>query len=53
MKTIVLIVAGKYDFGAPYFLWNDFGKQMPDYTFYLFEDAGYAGGAGQIRSASD
>lgn len=39
--TPVLVIAGKYDFGAPYFLWKDFGKKMPDYTFYLFEDAGH------------
>lgn len=39
--TPVLVISGKYDFGAPYLLWKDFGKTMPDYTFHLFENAGH------------
>ncbi|HLP72911.1 MAG TPA: alpha/beta hydrolase [Bacteroidales bacterium] len=41
INTPVLVISGKYDFGAPYFLWKDFGKNMPDYTFHIFEDAGH------------
>lgn len=41
ISTPVLVMSGKYDFVFPHLLWKDFGKQMPDYTFHLFEDAGH------------
>ncbi len=37
----VLVLAGKYDFGAPYFLWDDVVPTMPRATFHLFENAGH------------
>ena len=37
----VLVIAGRYDFGAPYFLWEEVGRSIPDYTFHLFENAGH------------
>jgi len=39
--TPVLVISGKYDFKAPYLIWKDFGKNMPDNTFHLFENAGH------------
>ena len=41
IRTPVLVLAGRYDFGAPYFLWEEVGKIILDYTFYLFEAAGH------------
>ena len=41
IDTPVLVIAGKYDFGAPYFLWESVGTTMPDFTFHLFENAGH------------
>jgi proline iminopeptidase len=41
ISTPVLVMSGKYDFVFPHLLWKDFGKEMPDYTFYLFDDAGH------------
>lgn len=41
IRVPVLVIAGKYDFGAPHFLWNDVGAVMPDFTFQLFENAGH------------
>jgi proline iminopeptidase len=41
VRTPVLVIAGKFDFGAPYFLWEEVGQSIPDYTFHLFEDAGH------------
>jgi proline iminopeptidase len=41
ITTPVLVISGKYDFGAPFFIWKDFGGKMPDYTFHLFEDSGH------------
>jgi beta-lactamase class A len=37
----VLVVAGKFDFGAPHFLWTEVGQRITDYTFHLFEYAGH------------
>jgi proline iminopeptidase len=37
----VLVITGRFDFGAPYFLWEEVGKLIPDYTFHVFENAGH------------
>lgn len=37
----VLVIAGRYDFWAPYYLWKDVKDLMPDFTFHLFENAGH------------
>jgi proline iminopeptidase len=41
IQTPVLVLSGRYDFGAPYYLWEDVGEGVQDYTFYLFEEAGH------------
>jgi proline iminopeptidase len=41
IKSPVLVIAGRYDFSAPYFLWDDVKEIIPDFTFYLFENAGH------------
>ena len=41
IRTPVLVISGRYDFGAPYFLWEDLEGVMPDFRFHLFEDAGH------------
>jgi proline iminopeptidase len=41
IRTPVLVISGKYDFGAPYFLWEDLEGVMPEFRFHLFEDAGH------------
>jgi proline iminopeptidase len=41
IRTPVLVISGRYDFGAPYFLWDEVGPLIEDYTFHLFERAGH------------
>lgn len=41
IKTPVLVIAGKYDFGAPYYLWQAFEDKIPDLTLHVFENAGH------------
>lgn len=41
IKTSVLVIAGRYDYWAPYFLWDDVKNIIPDFTFHLFENAGH------------
>ena len=41
IKNPVLVIAGRYDFSAPYFLWDDVKDKVPDFTFYHFEYAGH------------
>lgn len=41
IRTPILVMSGKYDFGAPYFLWEPFKKIIPDFTFYYFRKAGH------------
>lgn len=41
VQVPVLVVAGRYDFSAPFFLWNGVGARIPDYTFKLFDNAGH------------
>lgn len=41
IKTPVLVIAGKYDFGAPYYLWDDVKEIIPDFTFHVFQNAGH------------
>ena len=41
IQSPVLIIAGKYDFVCPYFLWDDVKESIPDCTFEFFENAGH------------
>jgi len=41
IKAPVLVISGKYDFGAPYYLWNDVEEIIPDFTFHVFQNAGH------------
>lgn len=41
IQSPVLIVAGKYDFGAPYYLWDDLKDIIPDFTLKVYENAGH------------
>lgn len=41
IRTPVLVIAGKYDFNTPYFLWEEISGIIPDFTFHLFENAGH------------
>lgn len=41
IKTPVLVIAGKYDFGAPYYLWDDVKEIIPDFTLHVFQNAGH------------
>lgn len=41
IQSPVLIIAGKYDFGAPYYLWDDLKNIIPDFTLKVYENAGH------------
>ncbi len=41
IKAPVLIIAGRYDYGCPYFLYDEIKDVIPNYTFILFENAGH------------
>ncbi len=41
IKAPVLIIAGRYDYGCPYFLYDEVKDIIPNYTFILFENAGH------------
>jgi proline iminopeptidase len=41
IKAHVLIIAGRYDYGCPYFLYDEIKDVIPNYTFILFENAGH------------
>jgi len=41
IKAPVLIIAGRYDYGCPYFLYDEIKSIIPNYTFILFENAGH------------
>jgi proline iminopeptidase len=41
IKAPVLIIAGRYDYGCPYFLYDEIKDIIPNYTFILFENAGH------------
>ena len=41
IKVPVLIIAGRYDYGCPYFLYDEIKDIIPNYTFILFENAGH------------
>ncbi|MGM0408354.1 MAG: alpha/beta fold hydrolase [Bacteroidota bacterium] len=43
-KTIespVLVITGKYDYGCPYYLWNDLDNEMTNLKLVVFENAGH------------
>jgi len=41
IEAPVLVVSGRYDFWAPYFLWDKIKASIPDLTFILFENSGH------------
>lgn len=41
IKTPVLVLAGRHDYWAPYFLWDEVKNVIPDFTFKFFENAGH------------
>ncbi len=41
IQSPVLIISGKYDFGAPYYLWDDLKDIIPDFTLKVYENAGH------------
>ena len=41
IKTPILVITGKYDFGAPYYLWEDFEGIIPSFTLKVYEHAGH------------
>jgi proline iminopeptidase len=41
ITTPVFLAAGKYDYIAPYYLWDDFKGQFSNLSFNLFEESGH------------
>ena len=41
IKAPVLIFSGRYDFGCPYYLYDEVKDKIPYLTFILFEKAGH------------
>lgn len=41
IQSPILVVAGKYDFGCPYFLWKELDNSMKNLTLLVFDDAGH------------
>jgi proline iminopeptidase len=41
IKSPVLVLTGKYDFGAPYHLWEEFNGIIPNFTLKVYEHAGH------------
>lgn len=41
IKTPILVIAGRHDYWAPHFLWDDVKSKIPDFSFHLFENAGH------------
>ena len=41
IKAPVLVMTGKYDFGAPYYLWEDYQDIIPGFTLKVYEYAGH------------
>ena len=41
IKTPIFVIAGKYDFGAPYCLCEDYHEIIPDFTLKVYENAGH------------
>jgi proline iminopeptidase len=41
IKAPVLIFAGRYDYGCPYFLYDEVKDIIPNYTFILLENGGH------------
>ena len=41
IQSPVLIVTGKYDFGCPYYLWEDFKDIIPNFSLIIYENAGH------------
>ena len=37
----VLVLTGKYDFGAPYHLWEEYNGIIPNFTLKVYEHAGH------------
>jgi proline iminopeptidase len=41
IKSPVLVVSGKYDFGAPYYLWEEYNDIIPNFTHKVYNKAGH------------
>jgi proline iminopeptidase len=41
IEAPVLVVSGRYDFWAPYYLWDEAKELFPNITFILFDNAGH------------
>ena len=41
IKAPVIILAGRYDFGCPYYLYDGVKDRIPNLTFVLFDKAGH------------
>ena len=41
IRTPVLVISGRYDYGCPYYLWDAVKDKIPDYTFVLFQNSGH------------
>lgn len=41
ISTPILVITGKYDFGAPYYLWNEYETIIPDMKIVVFQNAGH------------
>lgn len=41
IKSPVLVLTGKYDFGAPYYLWEEFNGRISNFTLKIYEHAGH------------
>ena len=41
LTSPVLVLTGKYDFGAPYFLWDEYDSINPNITLKVYEQAGH------------
>ncbi len=41
IKAPVIVFSGRYDFWAPYYLWDDVKDLIPNVTFVLFDNAGH------------
>ncbi|MCP4724944.1 MAG: alpha/beta hydrolase [bacterium] len=41
IKSPVLVISGRSDYWAPYYLWEDVKDIIPDFTFHLFDNAGH------------
>jgi proline iminopeptidase len=41
IEAPILVLTGKYDFGASYYLWEKYESSIPDFTLKVYEHAGH------------